>query len=108
MATNDYPTDEEVAQVKQWEFTTPESFVEFMAFVKSIGNYWPTDSFGWQQDGRKFSVSTGGWSGNEEILGAMQENWTFWAVCWKKHERGGHYEFELPDPAVYFKKARLA
>jgi|SRR6185295_4138666 len=99
----DYPEDEEVERVRTWEFDSRNSFAEFMEFVKSIGHYWPKETFGWTQEGRIYHVSTGGWSGNEEILGAMQDNMTFWMVCWQEHRRGGHYIFELPDPDVYFK-----
>ncbi len=40
-------------------------------------------------------LSTGGWSGNESIVGALQENAIFWAVCWYEARRGGYYEFHL-------------
>lgn len=102
---SEYPMDDEVEKVRKWAFDSPGSFEAFMKYVKSIGHWWPQDVFGWTQDGRVFHVSTGGWSGNEEILGAMQENWTFWAVCWHEHRRGGHYIFELPDPITYFASA---
>ena len=97
------PKDEEVDRVREWKFAEPGSFDAFMDYVKSIGKYWPKESFGWTQDGRIYHVSTGGWSGNEEILGAMQANWVFWVACWQEHRRGGHYIFELPDPAVYWR-----
>ena len=102
---SDYPDSADIERVKQWTFHEPDSFVKFMEFFRSIGNYWPSDApFGWTQNGRIYHVSTGGWSGNEEILEAMQDNLTFWMVCWREHRRGGHYVFTLPDPAVYFKK----
>jgi len=103
-AMSDYPTDQELETVKTWECNTPSSFVDFMEYVQSIGNYWPEESFGWSKRGRSYWVSTGGWSGNEDILEAMRENWTFWAVCWVQHRRGGHYIFKIPDPKVYFRK----
>lgn len=101
---SDYPTDEEVEKVRTWAFDSAGSFEAFMAYVKSIGTYWPRETFGWTQAGRVFHVSTGGWSGNETILGAMEENWMFWVMCWQEHRRGGHYIFELPDPATFFTK----
>ena len=105
--SGEYPTDEEIEQVKKWEFNGPDSFELFMAFIRSIGHWWPLeDPFGWQQHGRHFYVSTGGWSGNEEIIGAMQNNFIFWSVCWEEHHRGGHYRFTLPDPKVYFRHQR--
>ena len=41
------------------------------------------------------SVSTGGWSGNEDLIRALQENFYFWQTAWRCSERGGHYEFEF-------------
>ena len=99
---NDYPTEEDLTKVAQWKFEKPGDFLAFMEFVKSIGHYWPVEMFGWTQDGRTYHVSTGGWSGNESILSAMEENWTFWAVCWQQSRRGGHFEFTIPDDAQYF------
>jgi hypothetical protein len=96
----EYPEDEEVGKVRDWTFTEPGSFEEFMDYVRSIGKYWPSDSFGWTQDGLVYHVSTCGWSGNEDIIEAMQTNSVFWMVCWQEHRRGGHYVFMLPDPAV--------
>ena len=102
---SEYPNDEQIEQVKVWKFDRPTAFTEFMEFVKSIGHYWPnSDPFGWKQDGQIYHVSTGGWSGNEEIIGAMRDNFIFWSVCWQQSNRGGHYVFELPDPDIYFRK----
>jgi hypothetical protein len=68
----------------------------WLEFAKEIGNYWPDDLY-WDEDPPgTFHVSTGGWSGNEEIIGAMQDNFICWTQCWKNHSRGGHYIFELP------------
>jgi len=100
---SDYPTDEEVDRVRTWAFEAKGSFEDFMAYVKSIGRYWPNEFFGWEQDGRTYYISTGGWSGNEEILGAMKVNLIFWTVCRVESRRGGHYVFELPNPDTYFK-----
>mgnify|MGYP001577565522 CR=1 FL=1 len=101
---NDYPTDEQLDRITKWTFDAPDSFTQFMAYVKSVGNYWPSEMFGWTEtpETRTYHVSTGGWSGNESILSAMQDNLTFWMVCWQQHQRGGHYIFMLPDPAQYF------
>lgn len=101
---SDYPTDKELTKVRKWAFDAPGSFETFMDYVKSIGKYWPRETFGWTREGRVFHVSTGGWSGNEDILDAMGKNWTFWVVCWQEHRRGGHYIFQLPDPTTYFSK----
>lgn len=50
---------------------------------------------------RKWRVSTGGWSGHEALISALQEATGFWALCFWSERRGGHYVFEtrvLEDP----------
>ena len=40
---------------------------------------------------------TGGWSGNEDIIGVLQESW-MWGWLLERYDAGGHYYFKLkPD-----------
>lgn len=92
--TNDYPTEEDLDRIRKWT-DTPH---ELMAFVKSI--WWM--EYGWYEtddDGdRIYGMSTGGWSGNEEIVDALDDGMsgTFWRNYWHSTRRGGHYEFCIP------------
>lgn len=56
---------------------------------------------------RKWRVSTGGWSGHEDLIEALRQATGFWALCFWSERRGGHYVFETrvfsdpeaaPDP----------
>ena len=85
-----YPTDEELKRIEKWDF---EDFHSLMEFAKSI--WWCSD-WGWSEPSEgKYYVSTGGWSGNECIIEALQRNSMFWRICWVSSRRGGHYEFEV-------------
>jgi len=41
-------------------------------------------------------LHTLGWSGNESIIRALELNFYFFLLYWKKTERGGHYYFSVP------------
>lgn len=97
-----YPTAEEIQSIKTWDVADPRGWLEF---VKSC--WWAAD-WGWTigeeqiapadfHHGavarRRHDVSTGGWSGNEEIIGAMMENHFLWGQVWESTRRGGHYVF---------------
>ena len=43
----------------------------------------------------RFVYHTGGWSGNEDVIGALQQNLLFWPFFWEKSTRGGHYYFKI-------------
>ena len=105
--SGEYPTVAELRKIHAWRFQQLDSFVKFMAYVQSVGQYWPSQSFGWTQRGRWYRIATGGWSGNEDLIEAMQKNWTFWSVCWQSSRRGGGYVFHLPDPKIYFAKMKV-
>jgi hypothetical protein len=70
-------------------------FEGLIAYVRTL--WWGPPNY-WEQDGRALSISTAGWSGNESIIGALQRNTMFWLMCWQSSRRGGHYEFQLPEP----------
>ena len=93
----DYPTDEELQKIREWPISDADrtDIRSLLEYVKTVGNYWP-DGYGWKQDGNRYLIATGGWSGNEEIIAALQENMMFWLMCWQCSRRGGHYEFEIP------------
>lgn len=82
-----YPTEAFLEKVKGADVT---NFHEFMAMIKPE---WAFGNFGWRQEGDIYYLSTGGWSGNEDIISAMQDNQMFWLMYWARTSRGGHYIF---------------
>jgi len=86
----EYPSDEDLTLIRNWKM---KHVTGLMDFVESL---WSYADWGWKQKGRHYSISTGGWSGNESLIEALKKNQIFWAVCWYSSTRGGHYEFELP------------
>lgn len=91
---DDYPSDESLDAIKNWQLN---QYIELMNFVKEI---WKYPDWGWEESnhpegGVLYTISTGGWSGNEDIINALQDNTMFWLTCWQSSRRGGHYEFHV-------------
>jgi hypothetical protein len=97
-----YPTDHALLIVKHWHWSDPKGWFEF---IESI---WHLASWGWEEktekhelfderDVHRYYVSTAGWSGNESIIKAMQQNKMMWHLNWVQSRRGGHYIFELKE-----------
>lgn len=93
-----YPTDAALETIRTWPWNNDGWF----DFIEEI--WWAAD-WGWKEAiepsqfddeklVRKYYLSTGGWSGNESIISAMQENSWLWNWYWEQSRRGGHYIFE--------------
>lgn len=89
-----YPTEAAIERIAEWEFRTRDQLDELWAFVRSLW-YYP-NRFVEQSDGdRIWQVSTGGWSGNEDVVSAMRSNFLLWSLTWVQSRRGGHHIFDL-------------
>ena len=99
-----YPTNAALALIKAWHWTDCTGLFEF---IKEI---WHLRTWGWTEGdakdleksnddyseagGKLYFVSTGGWSGNESIIRALQSNTMAWTLTWVQSRRGGHYIFK--------------
>jgi hypothetical protein len=89
-----YPTKEVLNKIKTWKVYKAKDCHEILEFIKKLW-YYPkyitvVDD---PELGKAWHISTGGWSGNEEIIGALMDNHVFWAISWYSSKRGGHYIF---------------
>lgn len=92
---NDYPTKEELLEIRKWgNIKDPATLFEF------IHSIWWMPDWGWKQTkyrGKtKIYCSTGGWSGNEDIISALRNSIAY-SLYWQQARRGGHYIFEFPS-----------
>jgi hypothetical protein len=94
-----YPTVEALDEIKNWHYD--KGWISLMEFVKSI---WWQSEWGWFEEDAKdlygittltYNISTGGWSGNESLIYALEENTVFWMMNWFQSRRGGHYIFKV-------------
>ena len=89
-----YPTEDSLAQVAEAKAWTRDECATLLERVRAIWQY--ADCGYWSQDGDEYKVSTAGWSGNESLISALQDNAMFWMRCWEQSRRGGHFVFKLP------------
>lgn len=96
-----YPTELACDRIKYWHWS------DIRGWFKYIEGLWHLHSFGWSEDAHakhewkdgetvhRYNISTAGWSGNETLISAMEENWMLWGITWVQSRRGGHYIFEI-------------
>jgi hypothetical protein len=91
-----YPTEELLDAITNWPHQKG-----FTALMEVIRRNWNWNHMMFEQEGNKYSCSTGGWSGNESLISALKANKDFfWTLCWVSSRRGGHYEFEVPEAFI--------
>lgn len=96
-----YPTKEELERVANWPLEGFD-YPGLIDYVRDL--WWPQGSpYGWSEhvyippDARIVTMSTGGWSGNEDLIEAMRKacKGVFWALCFLQERRGGHFVFDV-------------
>jgi len=94
-----YPTDKELETIRNWDFYK-KSIQDFLQYIHRLWHW--ADGPGWHGydlTGKrvlKLSLHTGGWSGNERIIEAIEANIVFWVLYWQSSHCGGHYYFRIP------------
>ena len=96
MDEHGYPEQKELAQIKRFKFLRWSDVLDLLEHIRALWNY--GDAGGFILTGKntlKLELHTYGWSGNEDIIGALMGNALFWALFWQSSRRGGHYKFEI-------------
>lgn len=94
-----YPFEEDLQRIREWPITN--NYAPLLDFIGERWSYpdrWEKveaaddvlDKPVW-----RYTCSTGGWSGNESLIYALQDNCIAWSMCWAQSRRGGHYIFEV-------------
>jgi hypothetical protein len=91
-----YPTKGELYNIRNWNVVTRESLFNLLRYLEERWRYADLGYF--KLTGTnvlKLELHTGGWSGNESIIDALQNNQLFWFMGWEKSTRGGHFWFKF-------------
>lgn len=90
--TKQYPSDADLKKIAEWDVYDPFGLVEFIRPI------WHYGDWGFKIKGgskvKTLTLHTGGWSGNESTIAALQDN-GFWTLYWDTSSRGGHYTFKI-------------
>lgn len=81
-----YPTDDELKTLTEW------SADDFYGPLEYMRDRWRWEDYIDNTDDT-YHVHTGGWSGHEEMIRALEKNFMWWSMYWYSTTRGGHYVF---------------
>ena len=98
-----YPTEETLERIATWPIETVADMHAAMDFAGSAWSYpdrWETfeeiNATNPAAPERVYRFSTGGWSGNESIVGAIERNLVLQMMGAYSWQRGGHYVYRFP------------
>ena len=90
---NGYPTDDLLDFIERFDYR--DGWIKLMDIIYDCW-FGPSYFSKTEENGYMvYDLSTGGWSGNEDLIAALQSNHMFWAMNWYSSRRGGHYEFKV-------------
>jgi hypothetical protein len=100
-----YPTIETYDKIADWPINTFQDAIDAMEFVGRAWyypEYWEV-SENWTDPDyskkvRRYVFSTGGWSGNETLISAIESNIMLQALGAYSWRKGGHYEYRFTEP----------
>jgi len=102
---NDYPTDEELEKLREWDHRDAKGALDFLRAHWNV-NYGSVSTelsaaenkVLHASEGERFlRLATGGWSGNEDLMAAMRQNVVIWSRVWQLHGVGGLWILRYPQ-----------
>lgn len=98
MNDDGYPEDAELEQIRTWSPGPKWSGSEpWLGILGLVYDAWNHDMGRADWSGQILTLVTGGWSGNEEVLGALEDNRCARSMLWLSSHRGGRYTFGIKD-----------
>ncbi len=94
LADNGYPSDAECEKISNWPASDAASFENLFEYISD--RWWPDGDPG-SRVGGLYRFVTVGWSGNEDLISALQRNAMAWSLTWQESKRGGLHVFQIPN-----------
>lgn len=101
---NGFPSEQSVQRIQAWRGSPADLLLAVKVVWGGIaGGDWVEEEVRHEifhdSQVRRYSLHTGGVSGKEALITALQNNAMFWLVTWARSRPNGHYIFELPIAA---------
>ena len=97
-----YPSSQDLQKIATWPLPVNLDWTLLMEFIRGLWRY-PEYFYVLNNDPQLkhetwneppyYVLGTGGWSGHEEIIDALQQNSLFWGMCWWSSNAGGKHIF---------------
>lgn len=107
MDSDGYPTEETLEKIAAFDPRTDDIYVFVEYLCENWVNGYPPK---WDKKRGTLQLSTGGWSGCESVIAALEKgsgnppiSW-FWVLYWYQSRAGGHYRFNNIRPMKKSKK----
>jgi len=101
---NCYPDEKSLKKIAKWDIFT-QGVDGLLDLIEENTNWADRQIHRTGKRVIRYEYHTGGWSGNEEVIDALQQNF-FWFLFWEKSLRGGHYYFRIEHPERFGKILR--
>jgi hypothetical protein len=96
--SDEYPDDEQILAIQKWQPMGQWSGSRpWLPILQLMSDAWNHDMGRVKQDGDVWTFCTGGWSGNEEIIGAIHKNFSAHSMLWIASFRGGKFVYGVDD-----------
>jgi hypothetical protein len=104
-----YHKDSELDVVSKWPSRDAFELMDSLKDMWAYGSWHEYNENGPLGYARVFEFATAGWSGNEDLIEALERNTPFWMMFWYQSTRGGGYVFKIrPDQVGYVSALEFA
>jgi hypothetical protein len=93
---DEYPSEETLKKIEEWPLNEREDYAALAEFICSVWHYGEPWCKLTGKRVKTLRLATGGWSGNESILAALDKNVMFGMLCWQMSKRGGLHIYKIP------------
>jgi hypothetical protein len=94
-----YPTEDTLVEVENWDYKDGYALFKFIQLSWRYLTYFTQEED--EKYGPIYRISTGGWSGNESLIEALQANRMIQSLYWISSTRNGHYIYKVPPKRSY-------